>query len=230
MNKFLWFPLILISLPLFSQTSRWEFDISAAAAFPRGEMKDLLDDDGFGIGLRLAHRLGHSPFLVGFDFNALRLESDEFDTYDYVDGIIPAATELEVSSNVLMGHFSLRLQRPHGILRPYVEGLLGVKHFETEMKWFFEDGDFEDEPFDTETVTDDTALSYGLGFGLNMDVRRFGNGPGIALRAGCRYLQGSEAMYVVDDSVEFDGFAVEFLTAETETDMLSVDVGLTFRF
>ena len=230
MNKLLWFPLLLIGLPLFSQIPRWEFDISGAAAFPRGEMQDLLDDDGFGIGLRLAHRLGRSPFVVGFDFNALELESDEFDTYEFIDGYaIPTATELEVSSNVLMGHLSLRLQRPNGILRPYVEGLLGVKYFETEMKWFFDD-DYDDEPFDTETVTDDTALSYGLGVGINMDIRRYGNGPGISLRAGCRYLQGSEATYVVDNSVEFDGVFVDYLTAETETDMLSVDVGLTFRF
>ena len=94
------------------------------------------------------------------------------------------------------------------------------------------------DPLDTETIAsknqlDDTALSYGVGGGL--DIRLVGWGADadtidIRLNLGARYLFGSRAKYLKEGSVRRDNGEISFDVLRSKTDMLIAQVGVSVEF
>ena len=219
----------LFTLPLSAQ-SQWELGLDLTGGFARGELADNIDD-GIGGGLRFAWKprptarwsAGIDLRLINYDENSL------FDPYEDCCRFID---EIETQSNILMGHLFLKWERPRGFLRPHFELLSGVKHFETETRIL--GGEFEDVIEDF-TEFDDTAFSYGCGFGVSLALKDGPHGGdrgvGILLRFTGRLLYGTEATYVVEDSIVFeDPQTISFEIADSETNLFTIDAGITFRF
>lgn len=222
--------LCIMSAMSFGQGSHWEFDLSLAGGFPAGEFKDALDDEGYGVGIRVARWLGDSPLSLGVDLTFLEYGDNTFDSpFDspYLDEI----EYLKTSNNIIMGHLSLRWQKKRGPIRPYIEGLVGLKHFETKTEVYHYD---YDEPLDSDTEYDDSGFSVGCGVGAAITLRDGGMGPhrrpSVFLRGGCRYLHGEKASYVPEDSIEYDGQVLSYTVVTSRTDMIMADLGVSIKF
>lgn len=220
------FFLCLATVPLAAQNDRVEWGLDFLGAFPKGDLEDNIEDDGLGFALYGGYRPPHSPFLVGLDLAFINYGSTSFKG-PFRD-CCRDLEEVETNNNIAMGHLFFRVQPGVGAIRPYFEGLVGVKSFFTTTT-FREDDEFDS---DTDREFDDTSVSYGGGAGLALILRdgKLRSGPTVALNIGARYLFGGETEYVVEESVEIEGTRVSYDVVESDTDMFVARVGFSVRF
>lgn len=221
--KKLWMVWVFAGLSWMWAGDHWQVGLDLVGGFPQGEFQDSLDDDGVGGGIWFLYGPKDRPFSVGADF--------AFVNYGYTSEDVDCRRcdleEINTSSNILLGHFLFRIQPNHGVIRPYLETLLGFKHFVTTTT-FVED-DFEDSDYDEEL--DDTAPSYGLGAGVSFLLSEpKKQGPEWQFAMSARYLFGEKAEYILADSVEIIDQTVYYESAESKTDLLTVQVGFSCRF
>lgn len=203
-------------------------DISVIVGFPQGEFEHRVDNPGFGLNLFAGLGFGRSPVVLGVEGGFLIYGFER--RHEPFSRDIPDVTvEVQTSNAIAMGHMVLRLQPPSGTVRPYVDGLLGVKYFFTETSVY---DDYYDEEIASTTNFDDAALSYGVGGGLDLELYR-GRGrrsPQIMLNVGARYLFGTEAEYLQEGSIErHDGY-ISFFTDRSETHLLVTQLGVKIKF
>ena len=128
----------------------------------------------------------------------------------------------------------MSLPTSSGAVRPYVDGLVGMKYLWTETR-IENRRDFDDEPIAVSTNFDDAAFSYGAGGGI--DVRLY-DGPlgeeqrpvSISLNVGVRYLFGAEAEYLKEGSIRQSGGSVRYDVERSKTDLLVPQFGVRFSF
>jgi hypothetical protein len=212
---------------------RPEFGIAFQAGLPQG---DFEAETSFGAAIFAGMGLPNLPVVLGMDFAFLVDENDR-STIAKSDF---SSVVAETSSDITMLHFVARLQPAAGLVRPYMDALIGFKHFETRTRineHFTDFGDPDDcffsdcvRPIDNDENSSDAALSYGLGGGF--DVRLY-SGDGFQVRAvvGARYLFGEKAEYVIPSSVRIiDADTVAFETTQSRTDLLTTHAGLVIHF
>jgi hypothetical protein len=139
------------------------------------------------------------------------------------------AIAVESSSNMGMAHLLARLQPPSGVIRPYLDALLGVRYLYTKTRIRGGliadlDNDWRD-GLDLTSTQDGFALSYGVGGGINLRVARFSTGwrgqeAVLSLNAGARYLFGTKAEYVEPTSLQEVNGEILLETVKTRTDLL----------
>lgn len=222
------FPLVLFcGLALQpAHAQEWIGGINLAGAFPQGELKDNLVDEGVGVGFYALRRFKKSPWYAGLDVTAVNYGDRHFDgPFESCCGF--DFDELTVRNNILGVHAALRWQPEQLPLRPYGEALIGIKRFETTTRI---GDDFDDAYDNTEREVGDTTFSAGLGGGLLYQAWGSIDGPKISLELGARYLFGNQATYVREETVSFDGVVLSYLEERSETDLLTVHLGVHFRF
>jgi opacity protein-like surface antigen len=184
------------------------------AMSPSGEFNDNVTNNGTGFGVLFLKRIGPSPILVGVDAG--------FVIYGFQDGL----ERLSITNNVYLAHFLTRVQPRKGKVRPYAEGLIGLKNLSTI-----------DEPaqppdyavIEGKTYLSDTGLSYGVGGGLQIPLTRNVESR-VMLDGNVRYLRGGRARYLKEGSIrEVDGVFV-FDPLTSRTDVITIQIGITFRF
>lgn len=218
--------ILLTTATSVAQPENFEFGVDFLGAFPKGDLDETISDDGLGIGFYAAYRPKFAPFQVGGDFGFINYGSTSYKG-PFRD-CCRDLEEVETKNNIATGHLFFKLTPNAGAIRPYFEGLVGVKYFFTNTT-FREDDEFDN---DTDREFDDSAISYGAGTGFSLVLRDGRNidGSTILLNVGIRYLFGGETEYVVEESVEIDGTLVTFDTLQSETDMLTARVGVGVRF
>jgi len=219
--------LILLAAAAGHAQDRFEMRIGALGAFPRGEFEDALDDEGYGLNLFFGYRGFGSPWTVGLDFDFTRYDKTSLDD---PFPCCPFIEEAETTNNIILGHVAARWQPAWPEFSPYLEGLLGVKRFETKTSLFADDFD---EAIETDRNLTDTALSYGLGAGVELPLsgpRGPNLKPRIALQAGARWLWGEEAEYALSNTTVLVGDQPFFETAQTRTNLFNAHLGVAFRF
>jgi opacity protein-like surface antigen len=124
-----------------------------------------------------------------------------------------------------MTHFVARAQPRHGAVRPYADGLVGFKYLFTNTSI-----DIDSENGASDTNLSDLTLSYGLGGGLQVRLTSSAKRPVVLIDAGVRYLRGSRAEYLREGSIRRENGAVFFDVLSSRTDVVTAQVGVTFRF
>lgn len=212
---------------------RGEFGIAFQVGLPQG---DFVGETSFGAAFFGGVGLPNLPVVLGADFGFLIGDGDRKTLAESdVSSVVAAA-----SSDIAMLHFVARLQPATGRFRPFLEAMIGFKHFETRTtinEHFKNFGDPDDcvftdctSPIDNKKNSSDVALSYGVGAGL--DVRIY-NGPAllVSVVVGARYLFGEKAKYVIPSSIRIiDADTVEFETVRSRTDLLTTQLGFSVRF
>lgn len=221
---------LVLAVPSAQAQINAEGSLKLTVGVPQGEFADQLDATGFGGNIAGAIGFPGSPLLVGADFGFMiyghERRNEPFST------TIPDVTVDVVTDNSLaLGHIFLRLKPNLPGIQPYADALFGFKYFFTETR-------IESEQFDQNEITrstnfDDTALSYGFGGGIkiNLYTPTGNNGPGgVHLDLGAKYLMGSEASYLQEGSIRRQNGQVTFDVDQSKTDMLlfQFGVGLTF--
>ncbi|MBO0727204.1 MAG: hypothetical protein J2P52_16485, partial [Blastocatellia bacterium] len=127
---------------------------------------------------------------------------------------------------IFLPHFVLRAQRRTGPIRPYVDGLIGLKFLWTETS--IEDAS-GGEAIASDVNLSDTAFSYGIGGGLQIPLTK-GPEPRVFLDTGVRYLRGGRAAYLRKGSIAVVNGSYVYDVFSSRTDVLTVQVGVAVRF
>jgi hypothetical protein len=219
--------------------SSWrpQFELDFVIGLPQGAFADQVDDLGLGFSLLGGVGLPDWPVVLGAEFCFLNYGSKS-DTEIIRTSIDHIEADVNTSNDIVMGHLLLRIQPRSGWLRPYLDALFGFKYFSTDTRitvpYFVPDDPFGTATIASKTQVDDTALSYGVGGGLDIRLKEWTNakGGGTEVRAnlGARYLFGSEAKYLKEGSIRRADGAVEFDILRSRTDMLIIQIGFAVEF
>jgi hypothetical protein len=192
---------------------------------PRGEFKENITDNGYGGGGLFLVRLGPSPFLVGGDVGIV-IYGSESRREPFSTTIPNVDVRVRTSNNILLAHTVLRIQPRTGLIRPYADGLIGLKHLFTRTSI---SDDFDGEVIASTTDLSDTTFSYGFGGGLQVPLWQ-NSERAILLDGNVRYLRGSRAEYLKKGSIREVNGQVIYDVFASRTDVIGVQIGVTFRF
>lgn len=193
---------------------------------PRGGFRAGTEGLGRGLHGYVGDWIGKRSLLVGVDIGFLSYGRSQQGVSSRLAAGARGPFEVRTSNNVFETHLTVRLQRRYGQVRPFLEGLVGVKYLFTRTTIEREGlvdasrrGTFD------RTNFDDLALSGGVGAGLNIRLYQDSGGPSdrnrtvhttqstesttvrfgvraLSLHLGVRYLLGQEAEYVTEGALE----------------------------
>lgn len=208
------------------QAQQLQAGIDFTTVVPRGSFEDNITNNGYGIGGHFLVGLGRSPFFAGIDAGFVTYGSEKH--REPLSPTIPEVElEVQTTNNIALTHFLLRAQPRSGAVRPYADGLIGFKYLFT--KTTIRD-DFDDEELASTTNMSDLTFSYGFGGGLQVRLADIGRSGQIMLDGKVRYLRGSEARYLREGSIRRENGGVFFDVQSSRTDVITVQVGITFQF
>ena len=216
-----------------------EFDasINFQVISPQNEFQESIDAIGVGINLQGLYRFPDSPFGLGLDFNFNNFGRDTRD--EPISSTIPdLRVRVENEYNLVQGMLVAKVQPQDGIFRPYAEGLAGFNYFYTQTS-IENRRNQGDEPIATDTNFEDWAFAWGGGGGVMIrvfdrrnSVNYNSENPVAAgyINLGVRYLNGSEAEYLREGSIQVSNGNVTYDTLQSRTDMLVFQLGFVVRF
>jgi hypothetical protein len=215
-----------------------EGSLSFTVGVPTGAFQDNIEDPGFGGSLFAGVRFGTSPVVLGLDLNVL-VYGRSRDTVPFSSTVGPrVAVDVVTTNSIVQPHLALRLQPNDGLLRPYLDGLVGFKYLFTETDVRDDDRDRRGEPIASTTNFDDFAFSGGAGAGLALRVYQGaadGDLRDVSLHLGVQYLVGQEAEYLAEGDLTDDNEngrldASELDVRRSTTTLLQPQFGVALRF
>lgn len=214
----------LSAAPVHAQTFQAGLDFTTV--IPRGEFKDNIEDNGYGLGGHFLVRLGRSPLMAGVDGGFATYGSEK--RREPLSSSIPDITvDVVTDNNIILTHFLLRAQPRSGSVRPYVDGLIGFKYLFTQTKV---EADEAEEVLASTTNLSDFAFSYGVGGGVQFRLAGLGGSRELVLDTKVRHLWGSEARYLRKGSIIREDGMVIFDVLSSRTNVVTAQIGLSFRF
>jgi hypothetical protein len=227
--------IILLSLGAASVFAQDRFQAGGhfMLGYPQNEFKQNVENTGLGGNFDFAYRFPRSYFSAGVSFGFL-IYGNERRAEPLSLTIPDLIVDVRTTNSILLCHLFLRLQAPQGGLRPYLDGLVGLNYLTTDTSIDGHDGS-EDDRISSNNFND-LALSYGMGGGVMIslvDFREAGNGRRVLsldFDLGVRYLKGGEAEYLKKGSVHREDGIVTYDVYRSRTDLLKVNIGITFNF
>jgi len=182
--------------------------------------------------LTFAYRLPRSPLSVGLSFGFLIYGHET--RSEFLSPTIPdIIVDVSTTNALLLGHAFLRFRPRVGVVRPYLDVLVGFHHLTTDTSI---DGGYDEYGSASSNNYRDTVLSYGVGAGVVFPVllvKRASDGSriwSIDLDVGARYLQGGTADYLTEGSIDRHHGDVTYLLSRSSTDLFTANIGLSFSF
>ncbi|HYP26375.1 MAG TPA: outer membrane beta-barrel protein [Blastocatellia bacterium] len=202
-----------------------QIGLDFATVVPRGGFSENVTNNGYGVGGRFLVGLGRSPFHLGVDAAFTNYGSEEHE--EPLSTTIPEIdVKVRTDNNIILTHLLLRAQPRSGRVRPYADGLIGLKYLFTRTSI---SNEFDEEIASTTNLSD-TTFSYGFGGGLQVHLANIGPTGDISFDTKVRYLRGSQAEYLKKGSIRRENGSVSFDVLSSRTDVVTVQVGVTFRF
>jgi len=192
---------------------------------PHGEFNENVTNNGYGAGGYFLVRLGSSPFLAGGDVGIVVYGSESRDE-PFSLTIPEVSVSVRTSNNILLAHSILRIQPREGRIRPYADGLIGLKHLFTRTSICCQ---FDGEEIAGTTNLSDTTFSYGAGVGVQVPISRR-SGLDISLDGNVRYLRGTRGEYLKKGSIRRDNGQLFYDIFSSRTDVIAVQIGVSFSF
>lgn len=203
-----------------------QFGIDFTTVIPTGEFSRNVTNNGYGVGGNFLVGLGRSPVSVGVDAAYATYGSEEHK--EPISTTIPELrVKVRTNNNIVFTHALVRVQAQSGRVRPYADGLIGFKYLFTDTAIL---NDSNDEELASTKNLSDFAFSYGVGGGLQVSLGRFGRNGAVCLDGKVRYLAGGRAEYLKKGSIRRENGVVFFDVLNSRTDVVTVQVGVTFRF
>lgn len=190
---------------------------------PTGEFADTWGKNTFTFGGQLAFPLGRLPFQGGFAFD-YGIMGKSLATVPVSDPALTATEgSLAVRAKMISYHPLLRFSPFKGKVRPYVDGMLGMRQFTTTSKVTVEG--LED-PISRERNANDFAFSAGWAAGLMVGLGGIGY-----IEARVERFNSGKATYVDPNSIAVDAAGnIQYNTLNSNTDAVNVLLGIGLRF
>jgi opacity protein-like surface antigen len=215
-----------LGCPAIVKAQRFDFGIDFSTVIPRGEFKQNISNNGYGVGGQFLVRLGRSPVSVGADLGYVNYGSERQRLP--ISRTLPDVTvDVRTNNEILLTHFLVRAQARTGRVQPYADGLVGFKYLVTRTTI---SDRFSDEVIASTKNLSDATFSYGFGGGVQIHLADVGRRGEVFLDSKVRYLRGSNADYLRKGSIRREGGQVLFDVLSSRTDVMTVQVGVTFRF
>lgn len=236
MKRIKYFGVICLAVLFFASSGEaqqsFQGSLNFCLGFPQGEFRNNVDSIGYGGTGHFAYNFPRSSIFVGASFGVLvygserRTESFSTQTLDFdVD---------EVTANMIfMCHFLLRIQPQKGIIRPYLDGLIGFNYLSTTTSVkSYRYGEMHN--IASSNILNDLVLSWGTGGGVMIQVyskkRKKRNPFVIYIDLGAHYLWSKEAEYMKEGSIHLENDQVLYDIYKSTTDLLTGHIGVTFAF
>ncbi len=227
--------LYLLTSLVTAQSRRGGFQVGIAFEpfFPQGEFRDVTDNIGWGGSLDMLYRIPNSALHIGAAF-AYHINGSETRWEPLSWSIPDILVKVRTTNAVVRSHMLLRLQPALGMLRPYIEGMIGLLHFSTDTR-AYDDSNWEEEAFASTNHIRSTVFSYGMGGGLLLNLMgrphiQERNPFSVSLEFGLRYLRGGTAEYMIPGDIVLDESNLTYYVNQSRTDILIPKVGVTFSF
>lgn len=208
-----------------AQAQQFQFGLDVTTVIPTGDFSKNVTNNGYGVGGQFLVGLGRSPLLLGVDAAFATYGSDEH--RESISETIPELrVKVRTNNNITLTHLLLRAQPRTGNVRPYADALIGFKYLFTDTTIL---NDSNDQELTSSKNLSDFVYSYGFGGGIQVRLGRVGRGD-ISLDGKARYLRGGRAEYLKEGSVRRENGSVFFDVLSSRTDVVTVQIGITFRF
>ncbi|HEX6983200.1 MAG TPA: hypothetical protein VF181_10605 [Balneolaceae bacterium] len=214
-------------------------ELSIVWGFAQGAFGDNLDRPIPGILFSFGGRTPNLPLVLTTEIGWLNYGFDNYLEVRYPTGNAPvtgvSVVNVEMGNNILMTHLVARVLPFEGEISPYIDALLGFKYLSSnvfiESEAIVDDGDLitfvDDGQILTSSTFDSFTISYGIGAGVDIVVfKEPDTGRTLSINLGVRYLFGSEADYLAENSIRAGASGVLFEQIESDTDMLIPKLGM----
>lgn len=220
------------------------FGVGIIRGGAQGEFKREMNNQIRGIDLYGGYSPPNLSFAIGADVAYMNYGAENTWQRLGTSGTNPLYVSVNTNYNVVTAHSFIRYQPNFGFINPYIEGLIGVNYFYTVSHTEQEEG-VGGPSFADNTNLSDLGLSYGIGGGVSFKLFSIrpdmengvvvGYKDAIYLDARIRYLLGSTQKYLKEGSIvivkDANGNDVTaYIPSESKTDMISIQVGVSFRF
>ncbi|HYH78179.1 MAG TPA: hypothetical protein VEX86_00230 [Longimicrobium sp.] len=194
-----------------------------AVAQPQGEFRDFVEA-GYGGGLHLLVRADDDGWVgVRVDAGMLNYghERQRVLLSSTIGGRI--AVDLNTDNNIAFFGVGPQIGLPTGVLRPYLNGFVGVSYIFTESSV---GSTYGGERFASTTNFDDASFAYGGGAGLYIPVRR--HGRPISIDAGVQYRHNGQADYLLEGGItDNPNGTISIDPVRSETNLFNFHVGIS---
>jgi opacity protein-like surface antigen len=212
-----------------AQAQSWQGGLHFMIGSPQGEFRKNVDRLGVGLTGNIGYAPEGTPIMLGLEFGFMNYGST--DRREPFSPTIPDVTvKVTTSNNFILGHAVVRLQPNTGMLRPYLQGMLGFNYLTTDTKVV--DEDQPDKEIASSTNFSDGAFSYGAGAGVLILVYTPEDlsFSGLFVDLGIKYVYGGEAEYLKEGSIRRVGGAVIYDSMKSRTDLIEFQLGVSVRF
>jgi len=211
--------------------------LNLTLGLPQGDFSNNVKETGFGLSGNIGITFDKTPIMIGAEFSYLTY-GDETRSVPFSLTIPDVKVDVTTANNILLGHLFLRLQLPNGPVRPYLDGLFGFNYLFTETTIESKNANnvLLENNVASNTNFDDTALSYGVGAGILIEVGHEKaessdeNDQTYFINLGVRYLLGGNAKYLTQGGVIRKDGKVTTNPIESKTDLLTISLGVTVNF
>jgi len=223
-----------------------EFELSAASGLGIGELGRRIDHAFWGGSFYGGWRLPKTPFTLGARLTMANYGSQH--SADLAGFSSAAPADVKYSYNLLTTHVVFRYQPQPSLVTPYLEALVGVSYFFTQVYYgnsstvplIVGDAIFAINTGGSGTLMSSLSPSLGLGGGLKVRLARIGRGKqslrpplSVFLNLSGRYVHGGTARYLRPGGLALDGGRVISEPQRSQTNMfffcLGLSVGGSFR-
>jgi hypothetical protein len=193
------------------------------AASPQGEFRDYVDS-GWGGGIHYLLRADRDGWL------ALRVDASLLNYGHERQRVMLSPTiggrigvDLTTDNNIAFVGVGPQIGAPTGVVRPYLNGFVGVSYIFTESSVR---GSSSGETFASTTNFDDASFAYGGGAGIYVPVSRRRNL--VSLDLGVTYRHNGSAEYLRSgDIVDNPDGSITLHPVFSETNLLTFHVGVS---
>ncbi len=220
------------------------FGIDLVAAFPRGDFDDHVSEMGAGLSTFFGGRVPGFPFVLGTELGWLTFASQDRALLLQTNTNL-SSIHTNTSRNILSAHLVARLTPQSGLVRPYVDGILGIKYFISRARIeadtntdaiVGDDGVIIVDGVDRSEISvtssfNDLAFSAGVGVGIDFDVWRqffpaWRRDAVISVSLGARYVFGPKMQFLPRESFPTDVGNIVIEAQRSRTDMIVPTLGL----
>lgn len=211
--------------------------VGLLGGFPVGEFGDNVTNPGGGISGHIGYRIPTSPAIIGLDVGYL-IYGRESRRERFSLTIPDVTVDVITDNSIILANFFVRFQPREGVMRPYIEGLVGFHYLFTKTSIQNIPTLYRDN-IASSTNFDDAAFTYGGGGGVMIRVydgqekrrRRAGAVQSVSLDFRVRYLDGSRASYLkkASDVIRQSGQVLLNIT-RSRTNVVTAFIGAAIEF
>jgi len=223
-----------------------QLGLNIIAATPQNDFNRTLGAEGFGLNLSGGIGFNNTPLAIGLDLGFLVYGIEK--RREPLSVTIPdLRAKVRTTNNILNAHFTTKYQHRKGGIRPYAEGLIGLRYLYTTTS-IANSGSSEDDSGISSRNLGDTALSYGFGTGIDIalwtgliggedmvdpegnTIKQGGSIGSVMLNIGVRYLWGGEAEYLRKGAITRGEGTYTMTPSRSTTDLLVPQLGIVLSY